>query len=223
MKVESASGIHGLEALETFLASDRVPPRAITLSAVDGLLTAIAVGPETIPPSEWLAAIWGGESPAFASPDEADAVIGAVMTRFNEIIRVIDEDPFSFALILWEDADGRLVAGDWAMGFLAGMRLRFDAWGPLLDDDAGPFLNPILGLCVDENGERMPGIDDHAAEAFATEAPRVIPICAVAIREFWMARREPQTPGVRAFPKVGRNEPCPCGSRRKFKRCGGAG
>jgi len=30
------------------------------------------------------------------------------------------------------------------------------------------------------------------------------------------------TPFVRAVPKVGRNEPCPCGSGRKYKHCHGA-
>ena len=29
------------------------------------------------------------------------------------------------------------------------------------------------------------------------------------------------TPFVRAVPKVGRNEPCPCGSGRKYKHCHG--
>ncbi len=29
-------------------------------------------------------------------------------------------------------------------------------------------------------------------------------------------------PVARAAPKVGRNEPCPCGSGRKYKRCCGA-
>jgi hypothetical protein len=28
-------------------------------------------------------------------------------------------------------------------------------------------------------------------------------------------------PFVRAVPKVGRNEPCPCGSGRKYKHCHG--
>jgi len=27
---------------------------------------------------------------------------------------------------------------------------------------------------------------------------------------------------VRSYPKVGRNESCPCGSNKKFKRCHGA-
>ncbi|HGG56485.1 MAG TPA: zinc chelation protein SecC [Nannocystis exedens] len=30
-----------------------------------------------------------------------------------------------------------------------------------------------------------------------------------------------QAPYVRAVPKVGRNEPCPCGSGKKYKRCHG--
>ncbi len=34
---------------------------------------------------------------------------------------------------------------------------------------------------------------------------------------------EPAAPVVRAAPKVGRNDPCPCGSGKKFKKCcGGA-
>lgn len=28
-------------------------------------------------------------------------------------------------------------------------------------------------------------------------------------------------PITRDFPKVGRNEPCPCGSEKKFKKCHG--
>jgi preprotein translocase subunit SecA len=32
---------------------------------------------------------------------------------------------------------------------------------------------------------------------------------------------EPHTPFVREQPKVGRNEPCPCGSGKKYKHCHG--
>jgi len=35
-------------------------------------------------------------------------------------------------------------------------------------------------------------------------------------------RAQAAAPFVRAMPKVGRNEPCPCGSGRKFKHCHGA-
>jgi preprotein translocase subunit SecA len=36
------------------------------------------------------------------------------------------------------------------------------------------------------------------------------------------ADAEPAAPFVRGERKVGRNEPCPCGSGRKFKHCHGA-
>jgi hypothetical protein len=32
----------------------------------------------------------------------------------------------------------------------------------------------------------------------------------------------PETPYVRETPKVGRNDPCPCGSGKKFKKCHGS-
>ena len=35
------------------------------------------------------------------------------------------------------------------------------------------------------------------------------------------ARPEPITPFVREQPKVGRNQPCPCGSGKKYKQCHG--
>ncbi|WP_082849957.1 SEC-C metal-binding domain-containing protein [Halioglobus sp. HI00S01] len=33
----------------------------------------------------------------------------------------------------------------------------------------------------------------------------------------------PPEPVTRLAPKVGRNDPCPCGSERKFKKCCGRG
>ncbi|MBT3637062.1 MAG: hypothetical protein HN531_08995, partial [Opitutae bacterium] len=42
----------------------------------------------------------------------------------------------------------------------------------------------------------------------ASEAPEIAPIA---------------TPVVRDAPKVGRNDPCPCGSGKKYKKCCGAG
>ncbi|WP_082868849.1 MULTISPECIES: SEC-C metal-binding domain-containing protein [unclassified Oleiphilus] len=32
----------------------------------------------------------------------------------------------------------------------------------------------------------------------------------------------PETPVTRSAPKIGRNEPCICGSSKKFKKCCGA-
>ncbi|MBX3428208.1 MAG: SEC-C domain-containing protein [Hyphomonadaceae bacterium] len=39
--------------------------------------------------------------------------------------------------------------------------------------------------------------------------------------DFWLEQRTPRQP-IRSQ-KVGRNEPCPCGSGKKWKKCCGAG
>jgi hypothetical protein len=81
-----------VETLETFLMSDRSSPDSMTLSALDGFLTGIAIGPELIRLSEWLPLIWGDAAPGFADLDEANAILGSLMARYNEILRDIADD-----------------------------------------------------------------------------------------------------------------------------------
>jgi hypothetical protein len=38
------------------------------------------------------------------------------------------------------------------------------------------------------------------------------------LRRYFSAQREP-TPAINPFKGVGRNDPCPCGSGKKFKKC----
>src|SRR5215471_1493164 len=64
----SGEGV-ALDALDAFLSSDQSPPDSMMLSDLDGFLTAIAIGPELVMPSEWLPVIWGDDEPVFT--DEA--------------------------------------------------------------------------------------------------------------------------------------------------------
>ena len=48
-----------LELLDAFLLSDRAPDNGMGLSDLDGFLSGLVVGPETILPSEWLPYVWG--------------------------------------------------------------------------------------------------------------------------------------------------------------------
>ena len=42
------------------------------------------------------------------------------------------------------------------------------------------------------------------------------------IHDYWRVLREPPLTVRRESPKIGRNDPCPCGSGKKFKKCHGA-
>jgi hypothetical protein len=135
----------------------------------------------------------------------------------------------AYAPILWEGPDGEDVAGDWAEGFVDAVRLRPEAWRPLLEDrEALVLLMPILALCGDaeaEGGSPL-GLDPEAEAELVAEAPGLIPACVVGIHGFWEEHRGRPTAGPGQAKgrkaKVGRNDPCPCGSGRKHKRCCGA-
>jgi uncharacterized protein len=233
---EASLGIHipldriDLEALDRFLRSDRSPPRSMMVPELDGFLTGLAVGPGIIMPSEWLPHVWGGEQTSFAEKDEAAVILGTILARYNEIlheIRTATVDP-----IFWTDRDGNFIATDWAAGFLEAVRLRIAAWKPLFD--AKPeweMLIPIVTLCGDEgfkSGLDLPAGEEERVVARAMEQ---IPASVMAIAAYWRAHRQaekvwssmdaPVRQPVRASPKTGRNEPCPCGSGKKFKMCCG--
>ena len=86
------------------------------LSDLDGFLTGIAIGPEPVPPSGWLPVVWGGEEPVFDDAEQARTVIGLIMTRYSEVLRVLDTDPGAYAPVFWEGPDGELIAADWRRG-----------------------------------------------------------------------------------------------------------
>ena len=209
-----------LEALDAFLMSDTAPDGAMGISDLDGFLTGLAIGPELILPSEWLARIWGADDePVFDDAAEAELMIGVIMRRYNDILGEIALG--SVSPIFMETTAGEVIAADWAEGFMDAVALRPSAWDKLFKSERhSPSLVPILGLCCDENGEPLldlpPELD---AELFA-QAGELIPPAVLDIAGFWRARRtvpQRRTTG----PKTARNDPCPCGSGKKFKKCCG--
>src|SRR5947208_15909791 len=86
-----------LDSLEGFLASDSVPQDCMDLEMLDGFLTAIVSGPESIQPSEWLPQGWsdGGRSsnPAFADNERAQRIMGLVLRHMAAIERTLSESP----------------------------------------------------------------------------------------------------------------------------------
>lgn len=211
-----------LEALDAYLSSDRAPANAMMLSDLDGFLTGIAIGPELVMPSEWLPVIWGGEEPEFADEAEAKLVLGSIMARYNHILRQIEEgelDP-----VFWATRDGTVIAAGWAEGFLQAVRLHIDAWEPLFMSKRDQFLLfPILALCGDEKGESLLGLSPEDEDWAMEKAAESLPPSVIEIAAYWRKKRESFAPVVNAMRDIGRNDPCPCGSGRKFKKCCGAG
>lgn len=123
--------------------------------------------------------------------------------------------------------DWPLTGEGWAIGFLDVVTRLADDWQPPADDDAGAELDGCL-RCIEALTERdeaklkadlqvryrgkQPSRDELIDEAcFAVQDLRCL----------WLEhplRTEPR----RVDKQPGRNDPCPCGSGRKYKKCHGA-
>ena len=79
-----------LEELDLWLASDQAPAKGgWNVSAVDGLLAGVVVGPEPIEPEEWTRLIFG----ARPLGRDGDAAVQAVLDRHAAVARDLAEAP----------------------------------------------------------------------------------------------------------------------------------
>jgi uncharacterized protein len=212
--------------LDEFLMSDASPEESMDIVALDGFLTALVIGPGLVPPSAWLKTIWGKGEPSFDSSAQAQRVISLIMRRFNAISAMFAEPP-EFAPILWEhEVEGATyrIADDWCWGFMAGVSLATEAWQPLLTDPENrAMLRPIVTLGAEEGWRLLEADSDpDGAEQAAFDA---LESSVIAISRYWRKQWRERTAALRPastrprVQRVGRNQPCPCGSGRKYKRC----
>ena len=228
---------HDLQWLQDLL--DFIPPEydPMCVAQLDGYLAALIVCPEPVPPPEWLPAIWGGDH-AFADADEAEATIAAVMVHYNRIAGDLAGRPEEYAPVLEIDPDTDEPMWElWIDGFERAMRLRPDAWREIAlsgDEEASASASTILALNDIDHGRSE--LTEEAMDDLDGLAPELIPYLVVNLNAWTKSRDLDRWPGVAAgFPgaldgddppafgrKAGRNEPCPCGSGRKYRRCCGA-
>jgi uncharacterized protein len=131
--------------------------------------------------------------PIATAAGAALAAITTIVARFNAISNGLSLAPSKHAPLFEKAADGLALPHPWCMGFLSAMRLRFDAWRPLLDlsrIDHGLLL-PILLYCTDPLGRPMlgPPREGPETEQFLRTAYQNIPLVIPAIRDFCMTQR----------------------------------
>jgi uncharacterized protein len=220
-----------LDALDHFLLYTE-EDETMTLETLDGYLHAIAIGPETLMPSQWLPKVWGQEAGAMMPPaqdlDEVNLILSWVMRHFNSIVSGFEQSPPALAP-LWGTtefgAEGAFEDAEaWAFGFAEGVKLNPAAWQPLFNDaKAQLWYRPIGLLGADAFSP------DQDALTRTPEQRQVLSLQIEAslaqIHAFWLPLRQAvqeRDTAKHLVAKVGRNEPCPCGSGKKFKKCCGA-
>jgi uncharacterized protein len=212
--------------LNEMLASLPADSDVMLVSEIDGLVAGILVCPDLILPGEWLPLVLsGGEedaAPVFANARQAEQLVELVMKHYNATANdlrsgcyepVFEVDP-RHDEILWEL---------WLAGFEAAVRLRPESFTAILDGDeeAGTALSGLIQLIdIARGGGDLP---ERKTQELIEAAPHLIRACIKTLSASRLGRQaagRPETP-VRAF-KVGRNDPCPCGSGKKYKKCCGA-
>lgn len=182
-----------LEELERWIDQLDPPPLIDGVSMLDGYLTAIIVGPCSIDPHEWLRHMLGPHSGLGMEGTKQAAAIMAIVVRFNAISEGLSTAPQRYAPIFERTDDGTVLAGPWCMGFLAAIKLRYDAWRTLRDINRSEhgLLLPILLHCTDSAGRPLLGPLRPGPEGreFLRTAYHDIPLAVPAIREFWMPQR----------------------------------
>lgn len=219
-----------LQELEEFLLYEVQCDEGMTVDTLDGYLYAIAIGPTSVMPQQWMPGIWGeGDSmmPPVKSIEQLNRILSLIMRHFNSIIASLEEQPREIFPVWftneyrakqYDDAEG------WAYGFTLGMKLCWEDWKPLLDSTQGQGWYRPIGLL---------GEDEYCAEQDKlTRTPTMrgklalqIPEAVVAMYEYWLPYRQAiyeRQVATTLQPKVGRNEECPCGSGKEYEYCCGA-
>lgn len=208
--------------LEVFLANEIVPPYTMSLERLDGYLTALAVGPEEVPREAWWPIIWsksGKDMPAF-NTDRQEPYVRELIDRHLETIKRRLQARYRHIPWIEEDSQTEYVE-EWAMGFSTGLDLQRGKWDRIAEHEHASlgFAAIAMLLPSEQAGQlNLPGQTEDSRAAILAKLPGIIS----QIYAFWHGQPVQPLFGPRRSQKVGRNEPCPCGSGRKYKKCCGA-
>jgi len=203
----------------------------MTLTSLHGFLTALISGPNLIVPSQWHPYAFGKEGLDFESEEETIEILSVLSHFNNSIIKQLENRKFK--PILYENEEffhyqqsDEFFLQEWCGSYLEGTRFGED-WSCEEEAVAGLFPLGVLSNEFDLKGEKdryeETIIDDfQVREDFKKKLPDIV----CDLYEFWKKRRlldnsniTSNEPYQRTHSEIGRNDPCPCGSGKKYKKC----
>jgi uncharacterized protein len=216
-----------LRRLDNALADLPADSEAMLLSELDGYLVGVIVCPEAIDADEWLPPVWGeeGDDPLFEDEREAEWYAALIVEHHAAILRALGKGQGHYAPFLEIDTPrGEVLWELWIEGFDAAVQLRSDSWAALAESDLPDVAEAFAGLMtLVQIARDESSLERDVIDALTEDAPRLIPIWVTTLYAAVRARyAAPTAADIVPTAKVGRNDPCPCGSGRKYKKCCGA-
>lgn len=228
-----------LRQLDELLLSLPEENEGMLMSEFDGFCAGLIVCPDIVLPGEWLPIIWGDEVTApFERIEDVQAATNLITGHYNAVAQSLSSPVPRYGPVFDHDLrTDELLWEAWVDGFEQAMRLRPDAWERIVeshDEEAAASVSMILTL--HEIAEGRCDLPDESIDDLTERAPDLIHDIVLNLNAWTKGQPGSGTgSGGLLFPpvansteepfrgrKVGRNELCPCGSGRKYKRCCGA-
>ena len=215
-----------LDRLEELLEAEVFAGEAMRLDEVQAMLCAVVSGPEPVSPGVWLPEALGKGMEGTSDPLVAETL--ELLMRLNNDIAaaLLADETVSPVLYPLDESCEEYDYAAWADSFIFGAGLAGD-WYELAGkhaDDLSELLEPMFMLNgmlkedVEKSGERW--FSPAEEERLVADIQENLPVIVQTLYNFWRNKR-PGATVRREEPKSGRNDPCPCGSGRKYKQCCG--
>jgi uncharacterized protein len=234
-----------LDALQQ--VGDRLAGFDAQLSAewLDGVLTALMAGPRVpATPDAPVEALCGDAwSRTFADPQDVARAHEALAVRWRVLRAQLDPealyeapDALHLAPLLLVAAEahtegatqtevgGSALGAAWASGFLQAVHDTTVGWRVELAAGAAPIGEDWAALLVPIEQLAAPAPSVDGADGTPPDAQDAVDAACFAAQDLrlWWSDHAPRTAPRRIAAVPGRNDPCPCGSGRKYKKCHGA-
>ena len=186
---------------------------------VQGFMMALLSGPDALNPTNWLPEILGEES--LFDAKERTEIERLVMAMAADMRMKLNEKILP-DLWFYEDEAGNPDFYTWCNAYLYALDIVPTDWFEAVDqEEFEDLFYPIMALGGiyddEENGEVILHLNEKELTQLESDLPHVL----LDIYWYWQTIiNKPQTVR-REGEKVGRNDPCPCSSGKKYKACCG--
>jgi uncharacterized protein len=232
-----------LDELDELLAQAPAPLEPLDLVMLDGYLCGVLVQPSLLSADQWLPPVFdleGRALPQDADPRWRERCASLIERRRAALNEGLAEDGW-FDPILHESPELALESAEadvlrelpessrplfaWVAGFQYACTV-FPQLTELADEPVIDALDRVFRHLPPETDEDREIVQRLQRELPLKSVDEAVEDLVLAVADLWELTRERRfrvETVRRDQPKVGRNDPCPCGSGKKFKQCHGAG
>lgn len=214
----------------------------LSIDGLHGLLFGLAVSPELPMPADWLPLIFGREMTVFGDKKQADRHLVSLLSIYNRIVRENLEGTLALPFDI-EKITGRDIPRirQWCIGLTRVMSIVPERWG-ITEQGPDPetmteaeyelaaSIGVVTGVAYPDDAPEIFTPDDSGPEEFTNSSERqgkvlfFLPMAVDTIRLHGNKLRGTElknfassaSPGAGS---IGRNDPCPCNSGKKYKKC----